>query len=108
MIDVQLARLHAASIAAEVLAGRISAVIGAADLTRLRPSLDVPDDDPEFETFMVIDSESEGLPIGSVRQYWSAEALDRKAPDVAHAERWAMETGREAFQRVVERFAAVA
>ena len=57
---------------------------------------------------MVIDSESEGLPIGSVRQYWSAEALDRKAPDVAHAERWAMETGREAFQRVVERFAAVA
>jgi len=56
----------------------------------------------------VIDSESEGLPIGSVRQYWSAEALDRKAPDVAHAERWAMETGRDAFQRVVERFAAVA
>jgi len=108
MIDVQLARLQAASIAAEVLAGRISAVIGAVDLNRLRPSLDVPDDDPDFETFMVIDSESEGLPIGSVRQYWSAEALACKAPDVAHAERWAMETGREAFQRVVERFAAVA
>jgi len=102
--DVQRARLQAASIAAEVLAGRVSAVLGAVDLTRLRSSLDVPDDDPEFETFMVIDSECDGLPIGPVRQYWSAEALARKAPDVASAEQWAMETGREAFQRVVERF----
>ena len=108
MIEVQLARLQAASIAAEVLAGRISAVIGAVDLNRLRPSLDVSDDDPEFETFMLIDSECEGLPIGPVRQYWSAEALVRKAPFVAHAEQWALETGRDAFQRVVERFAAVA
>lgn len=103
-VDVQRARLHAASIAAEVLAGRVSAVIGAVDLTRLRSSLQVPDDDPEFETFMVIDSECDGLPIGPVRQYWSAEALARKAPDVARAEQWALETGREAFQRVVERF----
>jgi hypothetical protein len=107
-VDVQRARLQAASIAAEVLAGRVSAVIGAVDLTRLRPSLEVSDDDPEFETFMVIDSECDGLPIGPVRQYWSVEALARKAPDVARAEQWAMETGREAFQRVVERFAATA
>jgi hypothetical protein len=106
MVDVQRARLQAASIAAEVLAGRVSAVIGAVDVTRLRPSLDVPDDDPEFETFMLIDSECEGLPIGPVRQYWSAEALVRKAPDVAHAEQSAMATGREAFQRIVERFGA--
>jgi hypothetical protein len=103
-VGVQRARLQAASIAAEVLAGRVSAVIGAVDLTRLRPSLDVPADDPEFETFMLIDSECDGLPIGPVRQYWSVEALDRKAPDVARAEQWAMEIGREAFHRVVERF----
>ena len=107
-VDVQRARLQAASIAAEVLAGRVSAVIGALDLTRLRPMLDVPDDDPEFETFMLIDSECDGLPIGQVRRYWSVEALARNAPDVAHAEQWAMETGRDAFQKVVERFASAA
>jgi hypothetical protein len=104
--DIQAARSRAASIAAAVLAGRVSAVTGAVDLTKLRPMLDVPDDDPEFETFMVIDSECDGLPIGPVRQYWSEEALARKAPDVLRAEQWAMETGRDAFQNIVERFAA--
>lgn len=107
-VDILKTRLQAAGIATEVLAGRVSAVVGAVNLTRLRPSLEVPDDDPEFETFMVIDSECDGLPIGSVRQHWSAEALARKAADVARAEQWAMEIGRAAFQRVVERFAAAA
>lgn len=105
-IDVERARVQAASIASEVLLGRISAVIGAVELTRLRPSLNLPDGDPDFDTFLLIDSECDGLPIGPVKHYWSADALTRKTPDVANAEAWAMKTGREAFQHVVERFAA--
>ena len=103
--EIQNARIQAGRIAAAVLAGQLSPVLGAIDLNGLRPSVDVPNDDPDFETFMVIDSECEGLPIGSVRQYWSAEALTRKKPEVAHAERWAMDTGAEAFRNVVARFA---
>ena len=104
--DIQAARSRAANIAAAVLARRVSALIGAVDLIRLRPLLDVPDDDPEFETLMLIDSECDELPIGPVRQYWSEEALARKAPEVLDAEQWALETGRDAFQNIVERFAA--
>ena len=103
--EVHEARGQAAAIAAAVLAGRIGAVLGAIDLNRLRPLLDVPDDDPHFETFMVIDSECDALPVGAVRQHWSAEALALKKSEVARAEQWAMETGKEAFANVVARFA---
>ena len=105
MDDIQNARGQAATIAAAVLAGRVGAVLGAIDLNRLRPLLDVPDDDQDFQTFMVIDSECDRLPFGTVRQHWSAEALALKESDVARAERWAMETGMEAFANVVARFA---
>jgi hypothetical protein len=107
-LDIQNARAQAAKIAAAVLAGQLSAVLGAIDLNGLRFSVDVPDDDPDFQTFMVIDSECDGLPIGSVQQHWSPEALTRKEPEVAHAERWAMDTGAEAFRNVVARFAPAA
>ena len=107
-LEIQNARTQVAKIAAAVLAGQLSPVLGAIDLNGLRSSVDVPDDDPDFETFMLIDSECDGLPIGSVRQYWSSEALTRKEPKVAHAERWAMDAGAEAFRNVVARFAPAA
>ena len=96
------------ALAAAVLAGSIGPVVGAIDLNRLRASVGVPDDDPDFETFMLIDSECDALPIGPVRQHWSADALIRKEAQVVDADRWAMEAGKKAFQNVVIRFAATA
>ena len=55
--QIQNARAQAARIATEVLAGQISPVLGAIDLNALRSLVDVPDDDPDFEVFMLIDSE---------------------------------------------------
>jgi len=99
------ARRQAATIAADVLAGRLSPVIGAVELNfNLRADLDVSADDEDFKTFMLIDSECDGMPIGPVRQYWSPEALAQKEPDVQRAERWAMKIGRQAFQSIVARF----
>jgi hypothetical protein len=80
-------------------------VLGAIDLNQLRKQLDVPDGDPDFETFMLIDSECDRLPFGTVRQHWAEDALATKAAELAHAEQWAMETGKEAFTNVVARFA---
>jgi hypothetical protein len=101
----QDARRKAATIAAAVLGGRVSAVLGAIDLNKLRASVGVPDDDPDFRTFLVIDSECDALPFGTVRQHWSAEALATKEPEIAQAEQWAMETGKQAFTNIVTRFA---
>jgi hypothetical protein len=103
--DIQEARGQAAAIAAAVLAGRVSAVLGAIDLNHLRPLLNVPEDDSDFQIFMVIDSECDALPLGIVRQHWSPEALTLKQPELARAEQWATETGKEAFTNVVARFA---
>jgi len=102
------ARRRAADIAEAVLTGRLSPVLAAIDLNRLRPMVDVPDDDADFETFTVIDSECDALPFGRVRQHWAPKALARKQSELEHAERWAMETGEEAFRNIVKRFAATA
>ena len=102
--EVNEARGQAARIAA-ALAGHVSAVVAAIDLNRLRPQLDMLHDDLDFETFMVIDSECDALPFGTVRQDWSAAALAQKEPQLPHAEKWAMETGKAAFTNVIARFA---
>lgn len=106
--EIQQARVQAASIAAAVLAGQISPIVAAIDLNRMRAIVAVPDDDPDFETFMLIDSECDGLPVGSVREHWAPEALARKESEVRHAEQWAIDVGYNAFRNVVARFATAA
>ena len=106
--EIQQARVQAASIAAAVLAGEISPLLAAIDLNRMRSSVAVADDDADFDTFMAIDSECDGLPIGSVRSHWAPEALARKEPEIRRAERWAIDVGYNAFWSVVRRFAPAA
>ena len=103
-LQIHSARAQAAKIAAAVLAGQLSPMLGAIDLNGLRSLVDVPEDDPDFETFGAIDSECDGLPIGLVRQHWSPGALIRNEPELTRAERWAMDTGAFAFRNVVARF----
>ena len=106
--SIERARIQAVAIASRVLAGSGSAVLAAIDLNRLRSSVGVPDDDPDFKTFMAIDSECDALPFGPVRQYWAPEALAAKEQALAHAEQWALETGKAAFWNVVTRFGGAA
>ena len=68
----------------------------------------MPDDDPDFTAFIVIDSETETLPVGDARRYWAAEALAEKVPEIVKAEEWAMTNCREAFENVVRRFGSPA
>jgi hypothetical protein len=98
------ARAQAVDVAKQVLLGQISPVIGAQELLRLRPALGVTAADAGFQVFNLIDSESQGVPIGPMRQHWSQEALLAKAEDVRRTEQWALETGAEAFREVVTRF----
>lgn len=90
-----------------MLAGRLSAIEGAIELNhRLRELLDVSSDAPDFEVFTLIDSACEGLPTGSVRQYWAPDALAQRQADVERAETWAIEVGRMAFKNVLAACAA--
>lgn len=97
-------RRRAVSIARAVLARKLNVLVGARDLSGLRFRIGVPDDDPDFSCFVVIESETDALPRADEHAMWSAAALLRLAPDVARANEWAADVGWEAFQNVVRRF----
>jgi hypothetical protein len=106
--DVRAARTRAAQIAAGVLTGAVNPVVGAVDLNQLRPYVDVPGDDPDFDAFSVVSSETDHLPFGTVQRHWAANALAAKAGDIARYETWTMEFAGDAFRSVVSRFASAA
>lgn len=56
---------------------------------RLSAYQDVPDKDIEsqIDVFIVIDSETDALPLGDARRHWSSDALVREDVKIAEAER---------------------
>jgi hypothetical protein len=61
--------------------------------------------DEDLTTFVAIDSETDTLPVGEARQFWSAEALEREDPKIRQAEELYREAALEAAARLVDRFA---
>lgn len=86
-----------------MLRGELSFIEGSRDLWRLAESANLPEDDEDVTAFLAIDSETDALPVGRDRQYWAAEALERKAPEIAAAEAWARSFGETAAQRLLKR-----
>jgi len=104
--DVAVARARVVEAASQVLAGLLSPILAARELLGLMVRLDVPREDPDFATFVLIESETDALPVGPERREWAPDALERLAVDIARSERWARETGDDAFQSVVRRWGA--
>lgn len=90
--------------ARSMLDGKLSFLEGARLLSSLRHEADVRGDDADFLTFVVIDSETDALPIGMVRQFWSQHALENLATEIVEAELWAKELGGLACESLVRRF----
>ena len=61
-------------------------------------------DDPDVSTFVAIDSETDTLPVGEVRQYWATHALENEDIEIDRAERLYAATARLAAEALVERF----
>ena len=88
-----------------MLAGRISFLDGARALLRLRTEAGLADD-PAFQPFVLIESETDHLPIGQQRKYWSEAALVAKEPDIQRAEEWAVRTAEAEAKALADRFGA--
>lgn len=104
---------HVASVRAELvvlahsmLSGSLPYLEGAIRVVKLRRAAEVPDRDPEFEAFVVIESETDHLPIGRIRSLWSSEALARLGPEIEKSEQWAKELATPACRSLIERFDA--
>jgi hypothetical protein len=101
-VDRQRAKV--ASLAAKVLKKEMSMIEGAKEIVTLCYELDVDDSDEDILAFVLIESETDHLPIGKVRRFWDEDALVEKEPEVQEAERWAQGVGAEACKNLVERF----
>jgi hypothetical protein len=98
------ARQQAVDISSQVLAGQLDHILGARQLVGLRFSVNVPDDDPDFLAFVAIDSETDVLPFGVVRERWDRSALASLEPELARARDWAREFDEGPLRNVVARF----
>jgi hypothetical protein len=102
--DVEQARIRLAQCALAILSGTISFVEGARQITALRTQAKLDDFDPDIIPFVVIDSETDALPLGQVRALWASDALAKLQPEIDAAEKWARDTGIKYCLSLVERF----
>jgi hypothetical protein len=87
-----------------MLDGQLSFLIGSRRLAALRHEIDAAADDTDFLVFVAIDSETDALPLGAVREHWDQGALTRLEPEIEEAEHWASNVGADACRSLVIRF----
>jgi hypothetical protein len=93
------------ALAMDMLKGRLSYFEGAVQLLALQHRVGgVGDRDPDFDAFVVIESETDHLPHRAQQHLWSAAALERHAPDIAHTEKWAADFAPDACKNIIGRF----
>jgi hypothetical protein len=82
--DLQAARSKACEIASDVVNGSVRPLLGARMLIGYLHRLENEIDRDVYLLVLGVDSESDALPIGPERQYWTPDALadkDRKADE---------------------------
>lgn len=89
-----------------MLEGSVHYLEGAQKLSSLRFEVGLPDDDPDFLAFSLVDSEVDHLPIGAPRKNWSKEALDRHEPEIEESIKWAKKVSLSECKSIVERYSA--
>jgi hypothetical protein len=92
------------STAQAMLDGKLSFLIGSRQLAALRLETNTAADDADFLIFVAIDSETDALPLGAVREHWDQSALTRLEPEIEEAEHWASTVGADACRSLITRF----
>jgi hypothetical protein len=99
-------RAHVATICEDMLTGATSIILGSRQVTRLRFEVGLRDAerDPDFETFVAIDSETDQLPVDKERANWADYALARKVEEIRRAELLYKEVAFSACRSLIARF----
>ena len=91
------------AVARSILSGEIGIIVGARRLSGLGDKVGA-DRDPDFIFFVAIDSESDHLPIGEVRQRWNPDALRVKDAEVAEIEAFHRQEAFEICRRLIQKY----
>jgi len=97
-------RREAALIAAQVIGGSMGYVEGVRLVVDALREAGIDYDDPDLESLVCLDSETEGLPAGRMTGLWSDAALRQLAPDLERAERYGQEHFKVHFENIIRRF----
>jgi hypothetical protein len=89
--------------AQRILSGELGVIAGARQLCGLGHGVGA-DRDPDFVYFIAIDSQTDHLPIGEVRQRWNPEALREKDAEVAAFEAAEREKTFEICRRLIQKY----
>jgi hypothetical protein len=87
-----------------MLSGEMSVFEGAVQVCSLRHNIEVPEDDADLEAFVLIQSETDHLPLKDIQHRWSAEALERIQPELEKTEVWAKPFASVACENLIKRF----
>jgi hypothetical protein len=90
--------------ARDMIAGVVSYIEGARKINELGPEAELERDDVDFVPFLLIDSETDNLPIGEARRLWKAEVLAQLQPEIDRAEQWARDLATIHCQNLINRF----
>ena len=99
-------RKRSVEVAQGMIDGSIHYLEGACELASLRFEVGLPEDDKDFLAFTGVSSETDHLPLGSARQYWSKEALARHKPEIQKTIKWAKEISLRECKSIISRFNA--
>lgn len=92
------------AVAQAMLDGRLGVIQGSRRLNDLRETIGISHMDEDFASFVVIDSETDTLPVGDVRGRWSERALVQKDEEVKAAERLYRDDALEHCRKLIARF----
>jgi hypothetical protein len=88
-----------------MLAGKLSYIEGARFICEIRSMSGLPSDDPDVLCFRAIDTETDALPFGKLRELWAADALEKLAAEDRVRRKMGGEIGRDACHNLVRRYA---
>ena len=98
-------RQKIAEVAQGILDGHVGIIDGARQIRALCSGhVGLDERDPDLNTFVGIDSETDDLPMGAVRQYWAPDALAQKDVEIARCEALYRQSALEAASHLVARF----
>lgn len=87
-----------------MLCGEMTFFEGAMRVCSLRSGIGAREDDPDFNVFIVIRSETDHLPPAHIQHRWSQGALQSLRPEFEKTEVWAKSFASKACRNLVQRF----
>lgn len=87
-----------------VLDGKVGIIFGSRLIQQYRFDLDDDGNDKDFGVFVLVDSDTDHLPVDNERDNWSAEALVRKDREIAEAEDFYRKDVFHACEVLLDRF----